>query len=208
MASAAAGQDSPRGFLGAMAGVAALSPDARAVVTADDASVSLYDPKIGAALNVFGGVHATEYFSVQVNWIWNRNDIILVSSSQAGAAFYEQRRRSRQHAAVIDALVYFRRRDSTIRPYLGTGLAVFRFSSDEVLASTERGLPPPAGPIAATHLGLRSHVGIDARLSRNLSFRYSFSETISPNPISPSLAPPAQHRLMNFQNLFGVVASF
>ena len=37
----------------------------------------------------------------------------------------------------------------------------------------------------------RSHVGIDMRLSRRLAFRYSFSETINRNPISPSLSPPS-----------------
>ena len=54
----------------------------------------------------------------------------------------------------------------------------------------------------------RSHVGIDFKLSRNVSFRYSFSETISRNPISPSLTPPGRRRLMNFDNLFGFVARF
>ena len=66
----------------------------------------------------------------------------------------------------------------------------------------------PAGEIRSTHIGLRSHVGIDFRLSRHISFRYSFSETISSNPISPSLTPPGRRPLMNFQNLFGFVSRF
>jgi hypothetical protein len=41
-----------------------------------------------------------------------------------------------------------------------------------------------------------------------VTFRYSFSETISGNPISPSLTPPGERPLMNFQNLFGFVARF
>jgi hypothetical protein len=51
-------------------------------------------------------------------------------------------------------------------------------------------------------------VGIDLRVSPRMSFRYSFSETISANPISPSLTPPGKRGLMNFQNLFGFVAKF
>jgi outer membrane protein W len=139
----------------------------------------------------------------------NRNDLTLVSSyaSTKAGGFYEQTRDSLQHALVFDGLIYFRRLDSSIRPYLGTGLSVVRFSSEEN-GSQAQGLTPPAGEIRSTHVGLRSHVGIDFRLSRHISFRYSFSETISSNPISPSLTPPGRRRLMNFQNLFGFVSRF
>jgi hypothetical protein len=205
----AAAQDEPRAFAGALFGVSALSGDAQAVTTGADAALSLYDPKNGAALNVFGGVHVAQYVAIQVNWMWNRNDLTLVSSSTAPHAggFYEQTRDSSQHALVVDGLIYFRRRDSVIRPYLGTGLSVVRVSSDET-SSRSQGLTPPAGALRSTHIGLRSHVGIDVRLSRHLSFRYSFSETISGNPIGPSLTPPGRRRLMNFQNLFGFVSRF
>ena len=56
--------------------------------------------------------------------------------------------------------------------------------------------------------GFSSHVGIDLRLSGRVDFRYSFSETMSRNPISPRLTPPAPRRLANFQNLFGLVGRF
>jgi outer membrane protein W len=108
---------------------------------------------------------------------------------------------------VLDGLIYFRRMDSVIRPYLGTGLSVLHFSSDEISVSAQ-GPPPPSAKIASTRIGLRSHVGIDFKLSRRLSFRYSFSETISGNPISPSLTPQGRRGLMNFQNLFGFVGRF
>jgi hypothetical protein len=171
--------------------------------------VSLYDPKNGVALNVFGGFHVVQYFAIQVNWMWNRNDLTLVSSytSPHAGGFYEQIRDSSQHALVFDGLIYFRRLDSRIRPYLGTGLSVAHFSSQAV-GSRMQGLTPPAGEIASTHIGLRSHVGIDFRLSRHVAFRYSFSETISGNPIGPSLTPPGRRPLMNFQNLFGFVSRF
>jgi outer membrane protein W len=141
--------------------------------------------------------------------MWNRNDLTLVSSytSPQAGGFYEQTRDSSQHALVFDGLIYFRPLDSSIRPYLGTGLSVVHFSSEEG-ASRAQGLSPPTGAITSTHMGLRSHVGIDFRLSRHVAFRYSFSETISSNPISPSLTPPGRRRLMNFQNLFGFVSRF
>lgn len=205
----AAAQDDPRAFAGALFGVSALSADAQAVTAGADAAVSLYDPKNGLALNIFGGFHVAQYFAIQVNWMWNRNDLTLVSSytSPQAGGFYEQTRDSSQHALVFDGLIYFRRLDSSIRPYLGTGLSIGRFSS-EGAGSLAQGLTPPAGEIGSTHIGLRSHVGIDFRLSRHLSFRYSFSETISSNPISPSLTPPGRRPLMNFQNLFGFVGRF
>lgn len=206
----AAAEDERHNFVGALFGVSALSADARSVTTCADAAVSLYEPKNGPALNIFAGVHIAQYLSIQANWIWNRNDLTLFSSFTAPQAggFYEQRRHSRQHAVVLDGLIYFRRLDSAIRPYLGTGLSVLHFSSEAATGSAARGLTLPSGRIASTRIGLRSHVGIDFKLSRHLAFRYSFSETISGNPISPSLTPPGRRGLMNFQNLFGFVSQF
>jgi hypothetical protein len=210
ISSPVAAQSDPRLFAGGLFGVSTLSADGRSVTTGSDAAISLYKPENGLALNVFAGVHLAEYFSVQANWMWNRNDLTLVSSfvTPPGGGFYEQHRHSRQHAAVLDGLVYFRRRDSRFRPYLGTGLALLHFSSDEVVSSLAQGLDPPVGPIVSSRIGLRSHVGIDIKLSPRFIFRYSFSETISGNPISPSLTPPAPRRLANFQNLFGFISRF
>jgi outer membrane protein W len=204
-----AAQDSTRIFAGGLAGVSTLSADARSVTTASNTALSLYEPENGSALNVIVGAHIAQYFSVQANWTWNRNDLTLVSSSvmAQGGGFYEQRRHSRQHSVVLDGLIYFRRLDSAVRPYLGTGISLAHFSSG-VISTSAHGLAPPVDEIDSTHVGLRSHVGIDLRLSRRLHFRYSFSETISSNPISPSLTPPAPRRLANFQNLFGFVGRF
>ena len=159
---------------------------------------------------MLAGVHLAQYFSVQANWMWNRNDITLISSfvTPQGGGFYEQRRHSRQHAAVLDGLIYFRRLDSPVRPYLGTGISVLHFASRDVVTTSNHGLAAPTNEIASTRIGLRSHVGIDVRLSRRVSFRYSFSETISDSPISPSLTPPGARGLMNFQNLFGFLGRF
>ena len=204
------GQDDSRVFAGALFGVSTLSADGRSETSGASAALSLYKPENGRALNVFGGVHLWEYVSIQANWIWNRNDITLVSALAApqGGGYYEQRRRSRQSAAVLDGLLYFRRRDSRVRPYLGTGLAIVHFASEDVVSSLDRGIAPPVSGISSLNMALRSHVGIDIRLARQVAFRYSFSETIGPNPISPLLIPPAPRALANFQNLFGFVARF
>jgi hypothetical protein len=206
----AAAQQGRGFFAGGLIGVSTLQADGRSVTTASDAALSLYKPENGLALNLFAGSHLAEYFSVQANWMWNRNDLALIASTTAppGGAFYEQHRRSHQSAIDFDGLIYFRRRDSTVRPYLGTGLAVLWFSSTDIVSTSSHGLDPPAGAIASTRIGLRSHVGIDFALTRRLTARYSFSETISSNPISPSLTPPGERRLANFQNLFGIVGRF
>jgi outer membrane protein with beta-barrel domain len=210
LAAPAGAQAVRRGFAGGLFGVSTLSADGRSLTRDAEAALSLYEPENGVALDVFAGLHVAEYFSIQANWMWNRNDVTLVSSlvTPQGGGFYEQRRHSRQHAAVLDGLVYFRGRDSAIRPYLGTGFALVSFSSDDVVSAASHGLAAPGGTIASTRVGLRSHVGIDVRLSTRLDFRYSFSETIRANPISPSLTPPAVRRLANFQNLFGLVSRF
>jgi hypothetical protein len=206
----AAAQDDRRLYVGGMFGVSTLSGDARSVVTDSSASASLYKPENGPALNVFVGAHLWRFFTLQGDYIWDRNDLTLFSSSTAatGGAFYEQGRASSQHAVVADALVYFRALGSGVRPYLGTGLAVVRFRSRPSSHALVNGAAPPTGDIESTDIALRSHVGIDFALGRTWSFRYSFSETLGGNPISPHLMPPGARGLANFQNLFGVIRRF
>jgi outer membrane protein W len=210
-AASASAQGSPTGarvYAGGLFGVSTLSADAAAVTSAAGASVSMYKPENGPALNLFAGVHLAQYFSVQGNWMWNRNELSLIAATTHNGAFYEQPRQSHQHALVLDGLIYFRRLDSAVRPYLGTGLSIIRFSSDAIGTATGEGIMPPPGTIASTHIGLRSHVGIDLRLNGRVAFRYSFSETISGNPVSAHLTPPGPRRLANFQNLFGLISRF
>jgi opacity protein-like surface antigen len=210
LASSAAAQEPRQGFAGVLVGVSTLSADGRSVITPSEAAVSLYKPENGLAVDAFAGYHLSRFFSVQANYIWNRNALTLVSSSvtPAGGAFYEQQRESSQHVFVADTLVYFRRLGSGIRPYLGTGLAVVSFSSREADWSLTSGLVPPEGSIRATRIALRSHVGIDFAISDRIVARYSFSDTISGNPISPYLTPRGKRGLANYQNLFGVIALF
>lgn len=204
-------QDEGRIFAGVVFGVATLSADARSETTSSEAQVSLYKPENGLAVNAFAGVHLANYFSVQANYMWNANDLMLLSSTLGPrtGALYEEQRDSAQHAIVVDGLIYFRGRDSAVRPYVGTGVSVFRFTSDTIRRTVAgHSAALPAERIASSRVGLRSAVGIDVAVSRRMAFRYSFSETISRNPIGPHLTPQGERGLANFQNLFGLVARF
>ena len=136
-------QDEDRLYAGVLVGVSTLSADARASTQPSRAEVSLYKPENGAALNLFVGVHLGRYFTVQSNYVWNRNDLALFSSvtSTEGGRFYEQPRTSTQHAIIGDALLYFRALGSGIRPYLSTGAGLVRFSSESMRNAVGSGLP-------------------------------------------------------------------
>jgi opacity protein-like surface antigen len=203
-------QDADRVYAGVLVGVSTLSADGRATTQPSRAEASLYKPENGPALNLFVGVHLGRYFTVQSNYVWNRNDLALFSSvtSTEGGRFYEQPRTSTQHAVIGDALLYFRALGSGVRPYLSTGAGLVRFRSESTGKGVAGGLPPPDGEIASTRLALRVAVGIDLAMGDRWSVRYSFSETISGNPISARLTPPGERNLANFQNLFGVIRRF
>ncbi|HLG58309.1 MAG TPA: outer membrane beta-barrel protein [Vicinamibacterales bacterium] len=203
-------QDEDRLYAGVLVGISTLSADARASTQPSRAEVSLYKPENGPALNLFVGVHLGRYFTVQSNYVWNRNDLTLFSSvtSVEGGRFYEQRRPSTQHAVVGDALLYFRALGSGIRPYLSTGAGLVRFGSGAGRSAAAGGLAAPEGEIASTRVVLRVAVGIDIAIGDQWSFRYSFSESMSGNPVSARLTPPGERNLANFQNLFGVNRHF
>jgi hypothetical protein len=196
-------------YAGAIGGIATLSADAGSLRTAQGLNQSSYSPANGGALDLFVGVHLFDYFSVQGNFIWNENDLVLNSSSLGPNTFYQQARSSSQRAGVVDFLVYFRRRTSWIRPYLGTGAGIIHLQSNVTRLIDSGGIPllPPAS-FSSTRPVFRSHVGMDIRVFRQLNFRYSFSEFIGKNDISKHLSPPALRRLANFQNLFGFALNF
>jgi hypothetical protein len=206
----ASAQNEGRVYAGAVAGISTLSADGRASTQPDRAEASLYKPENGPALNLFVGMHVGRYLSVQGNYVWNRNDLTLFSSVTApqGGGFYEQRRNSSQHAIVGDALLYFRVLGNGVRPYLSTGVGLVHFGSESEDGAVSSRLAPPEGEIASTRLVLRVAVGIDLAMGKRWSFRYSFSESISGNPVSARLTPPGERNLANFQNLFGFVRHF
>ncbi len=195
-------------YAGAIGGIATLSADAGSKTTPQGLMLSSYSPSNGGALNVFAGAHVHDYFSLQGNYIWNENELVLNSSSSSGT-FYQQARSSSQHAAVLDFLLYFRNRDSWVRPYLGVGGGIIHLSSkaERVIGIGGSPVLPPAA-FSSTRPVFRAHVGIDLRILPKVDFRYSFSEFIGHNDISKHLSPPGPRRLANFQNLFGFVVRF
>lgn len=198
-------------YFGALGGLATLSADGRSVLSPTAGQVSLYKPENGPALNLFAGWDTASYVSVQANYIWNRNDLTLVSTAFAPGTVsaYQEPRTSQQSSLMADLLVYFRKRGSRVRPYLSGGTGMVYVESSAGSPNTVTGsLPLPPGRFSATEPGLRVAVGLDVRLEKGWWFRYSFSETISSNPISAELSPPGQRGLKNFQNLFGFVRRF
>lgn len=196
-------------YVGVIGGISTLSADAGARASGSGLSLSAYAPQNGRALNIFAGFHLHNYFSVQANYIWNQNDLVLSSTSSSSSTFYQQARTSSQQAAVFDFLIYFRRRASRVRPYLGTGGGVMHLASTATSVLRSNGiLALPPASFSGTRPVFRSHVGIDIRLASRLDFRYSFSESLNKNDISQHLSPPAPRRLANFQNLFGFVFRF
>jgi outer membrane protein with beta-barrel domain len=192
-------------YAGILGGLATLSADARSQLTAQGLNASLYKPGNGPALNLFGGAHVTQYLSLQANYIWNRNDLILSSTSSASNTFYEEQRKSSQHALIFDLLIYFRRQDSRLRPYLSAGTGIAHLSSTQQRIVALSGTPTlPASHFSSTRPVLRVAVGMDIAIAHHLAFRYSFSETLRHNDISCQLSPPGQRGLANFQNLFGI----
>jgi hypothetical protein len=78
-------------YAGVLGGVSTLSADAGSQATTQGLSLSAYSPENGGALNVFGGVSLHDYFSLQANYIRNRNDLLLSSTSSAADTFMSRR---------------------------------------------------------------------------------------------------------------------
>src|SRR5258708_27595564 len=130
---------------GVTGSVATLSADAGSQTTTQGLSLSSYASANGGARNVFAGAPLHNYFSVQVNYVWNRNNLVLNSSSSSTGTFYRETRSSSQNAGIADFLIYFRRRGSRIRPYLGTGGGITHLTSTRTPVITSGGTPvlPP-----------------------------------------------------------------
>lgn len=193
-------------FATALSGLAILSGDATSELGPQPAA-SLYSPRSGLNFNFGAGRHYNDWFSLQANYIWNRNNVTL--SGVRGNAFYSAANRSRQQQFILDGLIYVRPRHSRIRPYLSAGFGPVRVSRTQIALTASTPAPPlPEPSAAAWYPGLRVAVGADWMLHRSWGFRYSFSETLTPNLFSRSLRPAASKNLMNFHHLFGVVKYF
>lgn len=199
----AAAQTAHGTFAGAVAGVSTLSADAQFAITPERTAVSLYKPENGSALDVLFGVHLGEFVAVQANYIWNRNDlgVVAVSAAGSGGTLAEEARSTSQHAVIGDLVVYVRNLESRIRPYLSVGGGAVRIAT----APNEDGPTTGGRSSVSTRAALRVAVGVDVALKHGWSLRYSFSETLSSNPIGAQLTPPGARNLANFQNLLGIV---
>jgi len=198
-------------YMGVLGGVSSLSGDARSTFSSASSAFSSYDPKNGGAFEVLVGKHLSDYFTVQGNYIWNANELTVSSGSfsnneQIG---YQQTRSSSQNTLIAAVLVYFRNRDSRLRPYLSVGTGLVHLSSSEKHLEESIGDPvlPPRN-FSANTIGLHVPVGMDINLGKGWAFRYTFSETISKNPIDDRLSPSPQHAFKNFLNLFGFIKQF
>jgi hypothetical protein len=191
--SSAALNAQPVWFVGGGPGLAQLSGGAASQnLGAAGAAVSFYDASAGPLVHGFGGVHWNDFISVQGAYHGKRNDVTYTESVTGPRPALGVRTVTvGQHQAAADFLLYFRGTSSWVRPYLGVGLAVTRFTATP-----------------STRTGLRAAAGIDLIHKSGWGFRYSFLETISGNVVGEQMRPPATKKLMTFQNLFGVVKYF
>jgi len=198
-------------YAGVLGGVSTLSGDARSLLSPGSTAFSSYDPKNGGAVEFLAGRHFSDYFTLQADYIWNRNPLTLTSAAFNNGAQkgYQEARRSSQQSVFADVLVYFRARDSRLRPYLSVGTGLVHFASSQEQIEQVLGTPDlPTQHFSSNLIALRVPVGMDVNLGRGWVFRYTFSETLSKNPVSDRLSPPGQHSLKNFQNLFGFIRRF
>ena len=196
-------------FVGGYFGISTLSGDARTDVTSAGAKFSSYKPENGATAVAFGGRHLTDFISVMGSYSWNRNAVLLAYGSTAPAQAYAQPYQATLHTGMGEAMLYFRNRQSRVRPYLSTGMGIAHMVLNGDGAAVTPGLPvQPSAAITRTGPAFRFAVGIDLMMTKHAAFRYSFSETIQGNAMSEALTPPGQRKLANFQNWFGFAYFF
>src|SRR6516162_1695751 len=68
-----------RPYIGVIGGVSTLSADARTDLDSNSATTSSYKPENGPTAGVFVGLHWSNYFSIQGDYLWNRNLVTLDS---------------------------------------------------------------------------------------------------------------------------------
>lgn len=198
-------------YAGAMGGISTLSGNTQAIINSASTDFATYNPQNGPLLNGLAGRHLNDIFTIQGDYVWNRNSLSLTAATFAPGSIeeYEESRHSSQQSLFASVLVYFRKRTSWVRPYLSVGTGWVHLSSTEEVITEMQGSPVlPPRQFSANMIALRVPVGIDVTLHEGWRFRYSFSENISKNPISTELSSPGTSRLKNFQNLFGMVREF
>lgn len=195
-------------FVGAMGGISTLSADAR-IEGSPPERTSAYKPENGPAILLFGGRHFGDYFSAQLSFGWNRNDLLLSGSDLAMISSFDLPTRVAMHSVVAEAMVFFRPRSSRLRPYLSAGPGVVLSRVEASGPARLRGSPVlPSVNLDSTQPAVRVAVGIDFRVHSSVRLRYSFSETIQRNTLSRALSPRGERNLANFQNWWGLAWTF
>ena len=198
-------------YVGVLGGIASISGDARSNLNSASSAFSSYDPRNGGAFELLAGKHLSDYFTVQGNYIWNANDMTVTGGTFIGGTQqgYQELRSSSQQSVLGNILVYFRNRDSRLRPYLSVGTGLVHFSSTQQSLDQVFGEPVlPSHSFSSNMIALNVPVGMDVTLGHGWAFRYTFSETISRNPIDDQLSPSGRHTFKNFLNLFGFTKRF
>lgn len=198
-------------YIGVMGGVASISGDASSRLNSASSAFSSYDPRNGGALELLAGRHLSDYWTVQATYIWNANDMTVTGATFTGGIQqgYQERRSSSQQSILGNILVYFRNRDSRLRPYLSVGTGLVHLSSAQDSLDQAFGDPVlPPHKFSSNMIALNVPVGMDVAVGHGWAFRYSFSETISRNPIDDHLSPSGRHTFKNFLNLFGFTKRF
>jgi len=198
-------------YAGVLGGITSLSGDARSSIGPGSTAFSSYDPENGGAVELLVGKHLSDHFTLQGSYIWNANDLTVTAGSFMGGtqSGYEEVRSSSQQSLIGNILVYFRNRDDRVRPYLSVGTGLVHFSSSQERVDQSFGTAVlPRRNFSSNMIALNVPVGMDVRLGRGWAFRYSFSETITKNPIDDQLSPSGQHSFKNFLNLFGFIKRF
>ena len=124
-----------------------LSDELRSLLTPSSSAFSSYSPQTGPAVEVVFGRHLSDYFSLQGDYIWNHNGLMLtsVATTDGSQQGYQETRSTSQQSVIADLLVYFRRRNSRLRPYLSVGTGLVHLSSSQQQTTQLIGAPvlPP-----------------------------------------------------------------
>src|SRR5215831_11151378 len=156
-------------YAGVLGGFSSLSADSRSVLSSGSTAFASYDPKNGGALQALVGVHLSDYFALQATYIWNSNQLILTSAQFVHGAQkgYQETRSSSQQSIIADFLVYFRKRDSRLRPYLSVGTGLVHFASSQQRLGQVLGNPNlPLQRFSSNMIALHVPVGMDVNLGK------------------------------------------
>jgi hypothetical protein len=118
-------------------------------------------------VQVVAGRHFSDYWTLQGDYVWKSNELSVTSGTLNGAQEgYQETRSSSQQSVLAGLLVYFRKRDSRLRPYTvgrDRPRAFREFAGADPAGFWKPVLPP--SHFTSNMIALHVPVGIDVRLS-------------------------------------------